>query len=38
MKNVRLRRIIAVLLVCAMAGTRLIGEEAELIHAREWGK
>lgn len=35
MKNVRLRRIIAVLLVCAMAGTRLIGEEAELIHAAE---
>lgn len=35
MKNVRLRRIISVVLVCAMAGTRLIGEEAELIHAAE---
>lgn len=35
MKNVRLRRIISVFLVCAMAGTRLIGEEAVLIHAAE---
>lgn len=35
MKNVKLRRIISVFLVCAMAGTRLIGEEAALIHAEE---
>lgn len=35
MKNVKLKRFISALLLCAMTVTRLIGEEAELINATE---